>query len=330
MPTVATPSGNGIASAAQLIPAIVSPSSTAKSTPAARARLPADRAGMRSPAASWIGSRLGPLNTSSRPGRGSRHAQVDVRRRRGSEFDQRPLREATQPFHRRDVLAENQQPRRETVVHASLLDGSDGCQLAQQPVHGRAGQPGFLRQLGDPRAAERTQELQQPERGLDDAGTGVLSPIPFGRNAFQSHYESCPLQPPLGPSISGVAARSASSYIICCVKQMYGGARHFGRARARLSAVARPYRRKHSAAKGTPHGKRNLGDFRPQWPSTCSSICPPAGSATAAPTTTSLWNGAVKRKPALLIRPHSSAEVAAAVLTARSHDLPLSVRGGGQ
>ena len=42
-----------------------------------------------------------------------------------------------------------------------------------------------------------------------------------------------------------------------------------------------------------------------------------------------LWNGAVKRKPALLIRPHSSAEVAAAVLTARSHDLPLSVRGGG-
>jgi hypothetical protein len=42
-----------------------------------------------------------------------------------------------------------------------------------------------------------------------------------------------------------------------------------------------------------------------------------------------LWNGAVKRTPALLVRPHSSAEVAAAVLTARSHDLPLSVRGGG-
>jgi FAD/FMN-containing dehydrogenase len=43
-----------------------------------------------------------------------------------------------------------------------------------------------------------------------------------------------------------------------------------------------------------------------------------------------LWNGAVTRVPALLVRPHSPAEVAAAVLTARSHGLPLSVHAGGQ
>ena len=42
-----------------------------------------------------------------------------------------------------------------------------------------------------------------------------------------------------------------------------------------------------------------------------------------------LWNGAVKRVPALIVRPHSPAEVAAAVRAARSHDLPLSVRAGG-
>jgi FAD/FMN-containing dehydrogenase len=43
-----------------------------------------------------------------------------------------------------------------------------------------------------------------------------------------------------------------------------------------------------------------------------------------------LWNGAVKRAPALFVRPHNSAEVAVAVLTARSHGLPLSVHAGGQ
>ena len=42
-----------------------------------------------------------------------------------------------------------------------------------------------------------------------------------------------------------------------------------------------------------------------------------------------LWNGAVTRVPALIVRPHTPAEVAAAVLTARSHELPLSVQGGG-
>jgi FAD/FMN-containing dehydrogenase len=42
-----------------------------------------------------------------------------------------------------------------------------------------------------------------------------------------------------------------------------------------------------------------------------------------------LWNGAVSRAPALIVRPHTPTEVAIAVLTARSHDLPLSVLVGG-
>ena len=42
-----------------------------------------------------------------------------------------------------------------------------------------------------------------------------------------------------------------------------------------------------------------------------------------------IWNGAVKRFPALIVRPQTPAEVRTAVLAARSHDLPLSVRGGG-
>ena len=42
-----------------------------------------------------------------------------------------------------------------------------------------------------------------------------------------------------------------------------------------------------------------------------------------------VWNGAVTRVPALTVRPHTAAEVSAAVITARSHDLPLSVLAGG-
>jgi hypothetical protein len=42
-----------------------------------------------------------------------------------------------------------------------------------------------------------------------------------------------------------------------------------------------------------------------------------------------IWNGAVSRVPALIVRPHTPTEVASAVRTARSHDLPMSVRGGG-
>jgi FAD binding domain/Berberine and berberine like len=42
-----------------------------------------------------------------------------------------------------------------------------------------------------------------------------------------------------------------------------------------------------------------------------------------------IWNGAVNRLPALVVRPQTPAEVRTAVLAARSHDLPLSVRGGG-
>jgi len=42
-----------------------------------------------------------------------------------------------------------------------------------------------------------------------------------------------------------------------------------------------------------------------------------------------IWNGAVDREPALIVRAETAAEVQAAMLTARDHRLPLSVRGGG-
>ena len=42
-----------------------------------------------------------------------------------------------------------------------------------------------------------------------------------------------------------------------------------------------------------------------------------------------LWNGAIDHAPALIVRPHTRDEVRVAVLAARHHDLPLSVRGGG-
>jgi FAD/FMN-containing dehydrogenase len=42
-----------------------------------------------------------------------------------------------------------------------------------------------------------------------------------------------------------------------------------------------------------------------------------------------VWNGAVDHRPALIVRPGTPAGVQAAVLTARMHDLPISVRGGG-
>jgi FAD/FMN-containing dehydrogenase len=40
-------------------------------------------------------------------------------------------------------------------------------------------------------------------------------------------------------------------------------------------------------------------------------------------------NGAVDHRPALIVRCETPAEVQAAVLAARRHELPLSVRGGG-
>ncbi|MGY4642659.1 FAD-binding oxidoreductase [Cellulomonas sp. URHB0016] len=42
-----------------------------------------------------------------------------------------------------------------------------------------------------------------------------------------------------------------------------------------------------------------------------------------------VWNGAVDRQPAALVRCLDEADVRAALLVAREHDLPLSVRGGG-
>lgn len=42
-----------------------------------------------------------------------------------------------------------------------------------------------------------------------------------------------------------------------------------------------------------------------------------------------IWNGAIDHAPALIVRPQTRAEVQTAVLAARHHGLPLSVRGGG-
>jgi FAD/FMN-containing dehydrogenase len=42
-----------------------------------------------------------------------------------------------------------------------------------------------------------------------------------------------------------------------------------------------------------------------------------------------IWNGAIDHRPALIVRPHTRNEVRIAILAARHHDLPLSVRGGG-
>ncbi|WP_264993077.1 FAD-dependent oxidoreductase, partial [Mycobacterium montefiorense] len=42
-----------------------------------------------------------------------------------------------------------------------------------------------------------------------------------------------------------------------------------------------------------------------------------------------IWNGAIDHVPALIVRPRTRAEVQIAVLAARQHNLPLSVRGGG-
>jgi len=42
-----------------------------------------------------------------------------------------------------------------------------------------------------------------------------------------------------------------------------------------------------------------------------------------------VWNGMVDRRPLLIVQPETAAEVAAAVVFARDHDLPLSVKGAG-
>jgi FAD/FMN-containing dehydrogenase len=42
-----------------------------------------------------------------------------------------------------------------------------------------------------------------------------------------------------------------------------------------------------------------------------------------------VWNAAIDRRPALIARPHSAADVAAVIRYARDSGLPLSVRGGG-
>jgi FAD/FMN-containing dehydrogenase len=49
----------------------------------------------------------------------------------------------------------------------------------------------------------------------------------------------------------------------------------------------------------------------------------------AYPEATALWNGMVDKRPALVARPGTTAEVVEAVGYAREQDLPLSVRGGG-
>jgi FAD/FMN-containing dehydrogenase len=58
----------------------------------------------------------------------------------------------------------------------------------------------------------------------------------------------------------------------------------------------------------------------------------PAGrvlSGSAYEASVRIWNAAVTHEPALIVRPESPAEVRAAVLAARNHDMALSVRGGG-
>src|SRR5215469_5422242 len=45
--------------------------------------------------------------------------------------------------------------------------------------------------------------------------------------------------------------------------------------------------------------------------------------------TRQIWNGAVEHQPALFAVCETSADVRAAVRSAREHGLPLSVRGGG-
>ena len=42
-----------------------------------------------------------------------------------------------------------------------------------------------------------------------------------------------------------------------------------------------------------------------------------------------VWNGAVDRRPALIVRPGATADVAVAIGLARDRELPLAVRGGG-
>ena len=42
-----------------------------------------------------------------------------------------------------------------------------------------------------------------------------------------------------------------------------------------------------------------------------------------------IWNGAIKHRPALIVRCETAAEVQAAVAAARNHELALSVLGGG-
>ena len=42
-----------------------------------------------------------------------------------------------------------------------------------------------------------------------------------------------------------------------------------------------------------------------------------------------IWNAMIERRPAMVVRPNGSADVAEAVAFARAHGLPLSVRGGG-
>ena len=47
------------------------------------------------------------------------------------------------------------------------------------------------------------------------------------------------------------------------------------------------------------------------------------------PAARSVWNGMIDRYPALIVRPTTAEEVAAAIRLAREHDLPVAVRGGG-
>ena len=98
--------------------------------------------------------------------------QTDMGRGARRELHHRPLCNRAQQFHRRDVLAQRQQPRAQPLMGADAVHCIDGGQLAQQARDGGTRQPGFSGEVGQPRPAQSTKYFEQPERRLDDARGG--------------------------------------------------------------------------------------------------------------------------------------------------------------